>query len=202
MLQADPTFNSIHCDCDPSSIIVADGFLGDPMRVRRQALDSKFVDWDGPDGERYKRICIIEVPGLQDGIERVMGPVDVLGMGYRLNFGGELPNAAVHSDIGWGTHACVLYLSKGAGGTAFWQHKSTRAHRIDPGDTDLLEKVRGDWNDESKWDCHRLVRQRFNRAAIYDSTLFHSRYPFKAFGNDPQTGRLVAVAFFTPAGKS
>lgn len=185
------------CD-DASAAVVVDGFLPNPSRVRRESLASEFVDWDGPDGERYKRICITEVPGLQDGIERVMGPVDVLGMGYRLNFGGELPNAAVHSDIGWGTHAMVLYLCDGPTSTMFWKHKATGAYRLNKGDLELFEKLRHDWNDEVKWESQRFVPCRFNRGLIYESSLFHSRYPFEAFGSDPATGRLIAVAFFTP----
>lgn len=130
----------------------------------------------------------------------------MLGMGYRLNFAGELPNAAVHSDLGWGTHALVLYLSDppmGANqcGTAFWRHNATGAHRIDPGDFDLLDEIQVDWNDESAWTQRARVPMQFNRALIYESALFHSRYPFEAFGDNAETGRLIAVAFFTPRGQ-
>lgn len=179
-------------------IRIFDNFLPDAQSVRDEALSSEFIDWQGPDGEVYKRICITEVPGLQGRIEEVMGrPVHMLGMGYRLNFGGEMPNAAVHSDMGWGTYALVIYLSDGQGGTAFWRHKETGAHRIDPGDFDLFAKVNGDWNDESKWYMHQLVPMKLGRALIYESALFHSRHPFAAFGNGPEDGRLIAVAFFS-----
>lgn len=181
---------------------VYDNFLPDAHAVREDALASEYVDWHGHDGEVYKRICIKEIPGLRSAIERAMGgPVDMLGMAYRLNYRGELPNAAIHSDLGWGTHALVLYLSRdynGSGGTAFWRHLATGAERIDPGDTELFESVRGDWNDRSAWEIRRLVPIRFNRALIYESAWFHSRYPFEAFGDSPENGRLIAVAFFTP----
>lgn len=179
-------------------MIVIDGFLPDPQSVRDEALRAPYIDWSGHDGEVYKRVCLTEVPGLRDAIETVMGPVDMLGMGYRLNFGGELPNAAVHSDMGWGTHALVLYLCDGPGGTAFWRHRKTGAHRIDPGDWELFEQVRHDWNDESAWDMYDIAPLKFGRAVIYESALFHSRYPFPAFGTGPEDGRLIAVAFFTP----
>lgn len=180
-----------------------DNFLPNPAEVRARALASPFVDWPGPDGEVYRRVCLTEIPEVRAGIERFMGPVDMLGMGFRLNFLGELPNAAVHSDLGWGTHALVLYLCDAPpgvdpGGTAFWRHKATGACRIDPGDVELLEKVRGDWNDAGAWDMQQLVRLQMNRAAIYESALFHSRWPFPAFGSGPEDGRLVAVAFFSP----
>lgn len=177
---------------------VIDDFLPDAEVVRTHALAADYIDWPGHDGEVYKRVSLTEVPGLLEAIERVMGPVEMLGMGYRLNFGGELPNAAIHSDMGWGTHALVLYLSEGDGGTAFWRHKATGAHRIDPGDVPLFEAVREHWNDASHWERYGLAEMRLGRAIIYESALFHSRWPFEAFGQGPDNGRLVAVAFFTP----
>lgn len=166
--------------------------------IRAHALASEFVDWPGYDGEVYRRVCLTEVPGLLAAVERVMGPVEMLGMGYRLNFGGELPNAAIHSDLGWGTHALVLYLSEGEGGTAFWRHKATGANRIDPGDAELFEMVRHDWDNAERWDQLALAEIKMGRAIIYESSYFHSRWPFAAFGTDANDGRLIAVAFFTP----
>jgi hypothetical protein len=181
-------------------MLVIDEFLTDAQSVREDGLRASYVDWPAPDGEVYKRIAIAEVPGLREGIERAMGPVQMLGMGYRLNFNGELPSAAIHSDLGWGTHAAVLYLSEGEGGTAFWRHRETGASRIDPGDMVLFEKVRDDWNDASRWERIGLAEMKLGRCVIYESALFHSRWPFAAFGDDAETGRLVAVAFFTPEG--
>lgn len=181
---------------------IFDHFLPDPAAVRAHALAATYTDWPGPDGEIYRRICICDVPGLQGRIELAMGgPVDMLGMGYRLNYAAELPNAAIHSDLGWGTHALVLYLSDvGAGksGTAFWRHRASRANRINNGDTALFDQVKGDWNRETAWTMTEFVPMKFNRALIYEGAYFHSRYPFAAFGDRPDNGRLIAVAFFTP----
>lgn len=180
--------------------IVIDDFTPIARELRADALASQFVDYQPVDGEIYKRVCIKPLTGIQNRIERVMGPVDMLGMGYRLNHSGELPNSYIHSDIGWGTHAFVLYLSDGPGGTAFWRHKETGLIRLVPGDADALAATVPDLNDSDRWDMTNIVEMKFNRATIYDSTLFHSRYPFEAFGDDNETGRLVAVAFFTPKG--
>jgi len=181
-------------------MLIIDDFLPDPESVRAAGLCANYIDWNGPDGEVYKRIAIAEVPGLREGIEKAMGPVEMLGMGYRLNFNGELPNAAIHSDMGWGTHAAVLYLSEGEGGTAFWRHRRTGASRIEQGDLALFEHVRHDWDDADKWDQIALAEMKLGRCIIYESAMFHSRWPFAAFGDDAKTGRLVAVAFFTPEG--
>lgn len=173
-------------------------FLPDAEAVRDKGINCAYQDWLAPDGEVYKRICQTDIPSLRQGIERVMGPVDMLGMGFRLNYRGELPNNAIHSDLGWGTHALVLYLHEGPSGTAFWTHRATGTNKIHSGQIDLFEKIKNDWNDESAWEMRNYVESKFNRAIIYESKYFHSRYPFEAYGSDPTTGRLIAVAFFTP----
>ncbi|XTQ92555.1 DUF6445 family protein [Xanthomonas sacchari] len=181
-------------------MILIDDFLTDAQAVRAAGLAAPYIDWQGHDGEVYKRVALVEVPGLREGVERAMGPVEMLGMGYRLNYSGEMPNAAIHSDMGWGTHAAVLYLSEGEGGTAFWRHKETGAERIEQGDMALFEQVRNDWDDANRWEQTALAEMRMGRCVIYESALFHSRWPFAAFGTDHESGRLVAVAFFTPEG--
>jgi len=181
-----------------NDIYILDDFHPYAEELREDALTSEYVDWQGPDGQVYKRICIKEIPLLKEMLTYLFGPLNMLGMAYRLNFDEELPNAAIHSDMGWGTHALVLYLSDGPSGTAFWTHKETGADKILPNQHELFEAVCHDWNDESKWNQDTFVCMKFNRALVYRSELFHSRYPFEAFGDSPETGRLIAVAFFTP----
>ena len=179
--------------------LTCDGFLDDPDAVRQHALGSEFIDWEGHDGQVYRRVCLTEVPGLQRSIERVCGPIQMFGRGYRLNYAGEPPNQAIHSDLGWGTHAAVVYLCDGAGGTAFWRHKATGATAIRQGDAELFEALSGDWERPDSWEMSGLAEMRLNRGVIYDGSHFHSRYPFEAFGSSPHDGRLIAVAFFSAA---
>lgn len=178
--------------------IALDNFLGDAATVRADALSSTFVDWKGHDGQIYRRVCLREVPGLRAAIERELGPVHMFGQGYRLNYAGETPNQSIHSDLGWGTHAAVVYLCDGSGGTAFWRHKATGAQRIVVGQSELLEGIEGDFEDESAWEMVGLAGLAFNRGILYEGSRFHSRFPFEAFGSSPADGRLIAVAFFTP----
>ena len=178
--------------------LIVDNFTPIAHALRKDALASEFIDWEAPDGEVYRRVCIKDLPGIQSRIERVMGPVTMFGMGYRLNFDGEPPNAAIHSDLGWGTHAMVLYLCDGPGGTAFWEHKATGLQTLLPGQVEEWHSVRDDWNRAEAWDQLSMVELKFNRAVIYNGSYFHSRWPFEAFGHDKEAGRLIAVAFFTP----
>lgn len=175
-----------------------DNFLFDPDKARQHALSSEFIDWQGQDGQVYKRICITDVPGLRQAIESEMGPVDMVAMGYRLNYEGEKPNAAIHSDIGWSTHALVLYLIDGRSSTAFWIHRKSGLSCIEPGDQDALAAVQEDWDREEAWEMNGFAPMVYNRAIIYEGKYFHSRYPFEGFGSIPEDGRLIAVAFFKP----
>jgi hypothetical protein len=172
-------------------------FKFDADAMRAHALAQDFYDWQGHDGEVYKRVWLGDVPGLLEAIEAAVGPVEPFGTGYRLNYAGELPNHAIHSDMGWGTHAAVLYLKEGDSGTAFWRHKATGADRIAVGDFDLYAKIEGDWDDASAWELIELQPCVYGEGIIYDNSRFHSRWPFEAFGTTPDDGRLIAVAFFT-----
>lgn len=182
-----------------SPLIVDDFLSAEELEAERiHAFSSEFEDWPGPDGEVYKRICRVHREHVQRKIESIMGPVDMHGMAYRLNFAGELPNAAIHSDLGWGTHALVLYLQGTQTGTAFWRHRATGATQIHEGDEALFEQVRGDWDNIEAWEQTAMVNALSGRAVIYASAAFHSRFPFAAAGSGRDDGRLVLVAFFTP----
>lgn len=184
-------------------MIIIDNLHPLPNELRQHALSQEYEDWVGHDGVLYKRICRVEVPFIRKMLEDIFGSVDMLGMGYRLNFDDEVPNTAIHSDLGWGTHALVLYLSDNEeSGTAFWKHKPSGTTRIDTGHTQLFDQVCSDWDDLSKWEMQQKVDMKFNRGIIYESALYHSRYPFQAFGDSVETGRLIVVAFFTPKGQS
>ncbi len=176
-------------------IIEIDNFA-DAKVFRELAFSADFYDFDAPDGETYKRVQIVELPEITKKLEQILGSIQMLGSGFRLNYNGELPNQAIHSDLGWGSHALVLYLSDGPGGTAFWQHKKTGAKSIKVGQVDLLELIEGDWDSPDKWEQVYLCEGKPGKAVIYPSELFHSRWPFEAYGDSPENGRLIAVAFF------
>ena len=184
---------------------VIDNFLHHEVfdLLRDEALVAEYTDWLGPDGQMYKRICIIDNPFVKEQLEKDLNTdIDMLGMAFRLNYKGEEPNQAIHTDVGWGTHAMVLYLNDDPnyGGTAFWRHIESGKERLSPHDLMTYVKVRKDWEDSSKWQMVDAVQMKANRAVIYESELFHSRYPFEAFGSTPEDGRLILVAFFTPKG--
>lgn len=167
-------------------------FLVNPEAVRADALAASWGDLAAFDGELYSRVYQTEVPGLREALENVMGPCFILGQGYRLNYNGENPNHAIHVDGGWGTHALVLYLSRapdgtGSTGTAFWKYTG-------------MDNSEGATDDPSEWEQTYLCQEEFGKAVIYTSDTYHSRWPLAAYGTSPETGRLIAVAFFSPVG--
>lgn len=177
-------------------VVVLDDFFPEFDRVREHAKLSYYYDWVGPDEKVYKRITLLHVPGMYDKLCETLGLVRIASMGYRLNYTGEAPNQSIHSDLGYATHACVVYLNEGDSGTAFWRHKKTGADSIGYGQTELFEQIKDDFEAPDAWEQRLLVPTKKNRAVIYRSNLFHSRYPFDAFGSTPDDGRLIALAFF------
>lgn len=182
-------------------LLVVDSFLDQPDEIRQQGIEAKYVDWAGQDGETYKRVAPVDIPDVANKLSFIMGrPVTIDGMAFRLNYAGELPNNEIHADLGWGKYAAVVYLSEPPegveSGTAFWQHH-TGAERIRSGELTTFALVQHDWNDQTKWEQTRWVSAKYNSAIIYKSELFHSRWPFEAFGDSPETGRLIIVVFFS-----
>lgn len=176
--------------------LVIDNFFEDFDRVLTHAKTSEFYDWVGPDGIVYKRVSLSRVPTLADMLQRYLGNIEILGAGYRLNYNDELPNTLIHTDVGWGTHALVVYLNAPDSGTAFWQHKILGIESLDTPTQALIDQLADGWDAPDHWEQTRYVEGKPNRGVVYNSSWFHSRFPFQASGNTPDDGRLVVVAFF------
>lgn len=155
---------------------IIDNFLDNPEYYRSKALLGNFQNLKAFDGQTYDRVQPYEIKEVESKLENIFGSVFWLGGGFRLNFGRELPNNGRHVDVGWGTHALVLYLSSGnvePTGTAFWTDTTEDAKMVD------------------------LCLERFNRCVVYRSDQPHSRWPLEAYGDCPENGRLIYVGFFS-----
>lgn len=182
-----------------TDLAIVDNFLSDEdyAALKEQAQSCQYSDFLGMDGVTYKRVHHMDSinPKVEAALSNFFdSDLDFLGMGFRLNYAGELPNQAIHSDIGWGKLALVLYMSDGNSGTAFWKHNSTGTVRVDPNTLPIVEK---DWERPGAFSQAGYIQSKQNRAAIYSSDLYHSRFPFAAYGDSPETGRLICVAFFS-----
>lgn len=181
-------------------VIYVPGFLPDPEQVRAKGVVAPFLDHTSDkDGQTYKRVWPTEEPAVAAALEQVLGrPASILAQGFRLNYEGEMPNAAIHADTGWGKYALVVGLAhpKEQSGTAFWKHKASGRTHAHVEDVVGLFSMFGDWDDATKWELERFVPLGFNDAVIYEASRLHSRWPFTAYGTTPADGRLTYVAFF------
>lgn len=191
-------------------VAIFDNFLADPEAVRAEFLRLTFSDVIGPaDGATYKRVSVLPPNQFEEELSKAVGkPVKQRYSVVRLNYAGEFPNQRVHSDDSYDRFAAVLYLNRPEdckGGTAFWKHKKTgweflptnrqvRSHGKSPDRT--LKEIVASADVESDWEQTRLAEMKFNRVIVYPTSLFHSRYPFEAFGSTPEDGRLIFCSFF------
>lgn len=178
-----------------------DDFIPDADEVRWQGVNAKFEDRVMKDGVKYKRVAEAVIPSVVDALSRTMGrPITLEAMGFRLNYAGELPNQAIHADTGWGKYAMTLCLDPHAptgNGTAFWTHVATGIESLEENDLDAMFAVADDANHPDAFEQREFEEAKYNRATIYRSEMLHSRYPFTAYGDSPENGRLTLVAFFS-----
>lgn len=102
---------------------------------------------------------------------------------FRLYMKGQKQNTFIHWDQGMGRYSGILYLNPvSQGGTAFW---TPRKDGADP--SSALD-----------WDMNCWVEAKWNRLLLFDSSLWHSRWPLEVSeGTTPETGRLIQLFFFS-----
>lgn len=192
-----------------NEILRFDEFADDADEVRVAVINGVFETKQGPDGALYTGISTYPVNHWYDLIAKHIGHKIVPRLScFRLNLAGELPHSWVHSDDICAKYASVLYLNRAEqafGGTAFWKHKNLGINRM-PSDQELVHhgvdvpefhrNMTRDWKSLQLWKMERFVGMQFNRFVTYPTSLFHSRYPFEAFGHGPSDGRLIWICFY------
>jgi Family of unknown function (DUF6445) len=190
-------------------ILQFDDFAPDAEFVRGAVTRGGFSTETGPDGARYTGISLYLVSQWFERIAELVGrPITPRLSCFRLNLAGELPHSWVHSDDICAKFASVLYLNppeQCLGGTAFWKHKTRGIDRLPPKaeltargeDADAFYRTMDrEWKELQHWEQIGLVPMQFNRFITYPTCLFHSRYPFEAFGSGPKDGRLIWICFY------
>src|SRR6266550_3208852 len=192
-----------------------DDFAADISSVRRAVIKSDFSTQQGPDGAPYTGISQYAVPQWFERIAELRGrAIEPKISCFRLNLAGELPHSWVHSDDICAKYASVLYLNpaeQAKGGTAFWRHTALGLDRL-PSKEELTGRganaewfysmMSREWKVLDWWEQIWFVEMKWNRFITYPTNLFHSRYPFEAFGKSPSDGRLIWICFYDLAGKS
>lgn len=184
-------------------------FARDALAVREAVIASEFTSEQGPDGGTYTGISQYPVPQWHTRIAELVGHAIVPKLScFRLNLAGELPHSWVHSDDICAQYASVLYLNapeQCIGGTAFWRHTALAIDRL-PTHAELAARnihadwfyamMSREWKDITYWEQTELREMRWNRFITYPTCLFHSRYPFEAFGDSVSNGRLIWICFY------
>ena len=194
------------------NVIIIDNFYTNPEEVREFALSQDFSVRGNYPGNRTVSFLDDE---LKDYINRIVSPhagnVIYWADGGEDTYTGafQLTTAEdrtwIHADqtTGW---AGVCYLTPNAphtGGTGLFRHKETGMYksprdeygnRVDYGH-ELMEPLKNDYQDYTKWDLVDVVGNVFNRLVLYRGDIFHASLDY--FGHDMETGRLFQTFFFS-----
>lgn len=189
-----------------------DNFASDAVEVRRAVIDGGFKKEIGPDGAEYTGISLYPVPHWHERIAQLIRCSIVPRLsGFRLNLAGEFPHSWVHSDDICASYASVLYMNppeQCQGGTAFWKHAGLGLDHL-PSKPELAKQglyadsfyklIEREWKVKEAWTQYGMAEMKWNKFITYRTNLFHSRWPFEAFGSGPEDGRLVWVCFYDRA---
>lgn len=131
--------------------------------------------------------------------------------GYRRYLEGEENETYIHSDANIAKWTGVLFLNppdQCKGGTAFWRYRPcnwiglpTKEELAIQGVDDTQEtwdRILAEGHHERHWQMHDYVPMGWNRLLLFDSRLWHSRYPKRAFGTKTDDARLIKLFFITP----
>ncbi len=182
-------------------VLVLDDFLIAPMAERQKALTATYAPFvsqgveypgiaacdDDEDGQLIRKL----IPGGWTGEQTCF---------YRRSLKDDKQETFIHNDAAMAKYTAIIYLNERhqcKGGTAFWKHKATQIdEQPDSNDESLFKMLRDDGLDEKKWEWQRTIPMLFNRLVLFDSKLFHSRYPKENFGDKTSNARLLKVYFF------
>lgn len=119
----------------------------------------------------------------------------------RLELEGSQPTSWIHADtLCASKYSVVGYMNDIKdvfGGTAFWNHKIVGPTNGPYKDNPVSQQfLRRDAHTQDAWRLTDLVGYKKNRAVIFPSDRFHSRYPRESFGTTKEDGRLLFVMFF------
>jgi len=196
-------------------MIVIDDFLPDFDLVKSFIADVEYGDYE-MEGKHYTGVGQVTLP-VKALIERRLGPVKIKANHLRMARSDTPLTHYIHTDNYGTALGMVLCLQAPdcPSGTAFWRHKETGLDRLELPDTKTVldsEELCSDaaivarWRrfsyfneaiqNEDEWEMTELVESVENRAVIFETNRFHSRWPKDmpiALGEKP---RIVCTVFF------
>ena len=199
------------------SLAVTDNFFPDPQSIRDFALEHDYSLGNEMDGHHYPGTAKPKheffTPWFETLLSAAVGaPVKTNLCAFVSGLAGTKTEQWIHADSNCAQWASVTYLFEGypEHGTSFWTHAESGKHRMDQGFYDalkidledpeqvqgLVDKIKAEGEDETKWLRGDTTAARFNRTIWFDSKAFHSRSQRLGFGKTVEEGRLIIVSFF------
>ena len=200
----------------PTSLVVVDDFLDNPVALRDAALRLTYPDRGETNFPGRNSVERINIEGLSAQASRVVGeplepmpPPQAHGK-CRITLGNDRGRAKVHVDAAhW---SGILYLTRPEhcrGGTEFFRHRATgtdrapfndaeaRAHGYESAKAMTAAILDRDGTDDASWEPTMQVPMRFNRLLMLRPWLWHTAG--ETFGTSLEDGRLVYLMFFASA---
>jgi hypothetical protein len=176
-------------------MIVIDDFLPDFDLVKSFIADVEYGDYE-MEGKHYTGVGQVTLP-VKALIEKRLGPIKIKANHLRMARSDTPLTHYIHTDNYGTALGMVLCLQAPdcPSGTAFWRHKETGLDRIEM-DKDVFEYFDEELKNPDAWEMTELVESAENRAVIFETNRFHSRWPKDmpiALGEKP---RIVCTVFF------
>lgn len=183
---------------------VFDDVFSDFENIKDLAGRVTYGEIAAPDGRTYRDVYVFDQLGTLAWSEIA---TNLTGLPLISTLAGLRRNSpettdmvgAIHSDLGYGDYASVLFVSaapsdSGQTGTAFWRHKATGLEASP--DNHVPEEIANDYSRPDAWEMTGFVAAKPNRLLIYPALNFHSRYPFTGYSGGDMGARVVSVAFY------
>jgi hypothetical protein len=188
--------------------ITIENFFQSPGKEREAALASTFsrVEHNGID---YNGISEVSDPEGIARLEKIIGiEVESAKIVYRRYLKDEPQSTFIHCDANLSDWTCVAFLTSPVacrGGLAFWRHRKT-GWEFHPTPEEMksagAQNSKEFWDsllaeglDASLWQMIEYVPVGFNRAVIFPSAAFHSRWPKESTAVSVENARLIKTYF-------
>jgi hypothetical protein len=164
-------------------------------------FDGKFYPGVAPVSESATSCAKLAM--LENGVANRISNIEVMADFIRLETKDTPVTAWIHHDRNCGgDYTLIGYISEppageAMNGTAFWRHHISGDTNEAMADSVESRFLHADSHDQSKWQLTGFVGAKKNRALIFPSNRFHSRYPYNAYGTTKEDGRLIYVCFFS-----
>jgi hypothetical protein len=164
-------------------VLTIPNFLTNPEEELEKAKTAEYKDYQFT-GVTYPNIAVsalnaTEVQKLEDALGEPL--TCVLPPFYRLYTPKDDQPTYVHTDGLISDYTLIIFLNQPEdcyGGTAFWKHKSLSVSNYsDNLPPELLDFLMADSYNTDAWDLQKVVPMEHNKALLFDSSWYHSRYP-------------------------